>query len=477
MANAYLASHGIDLAAEMDKIQFEGVGTNPNGHEYRHSLTKRLSFNRPNSRSSRRRTLNGHPDASRLHISSTSHPHTGELTPIHLIRGARLPRRPLLWDINIAGGKIWEITPHDFNSTSQAHCPGVIEAAGRLVAPSLCHAHIHLDKCFLLQDPRFSDLQIVNGDFDEAMQLTSAAKARFSETDLLRRGRQLIEESIASGVTAMRAFVEVDGVVDFGCLDAGLKLKSEYAPRCDIQIVAFAQLPLFSGPDSGTKTRKLMAEAASRSGVDVLGSTPYVEADLVKQKMNVRWITSLALRTGKPLDLHLDYHLDASTQPLIWSVLDILQAFDWNARSLDSKTGKPRSIVLGHCTRLTLFNDGQWLNLKQAIGDLPVSFIGLPTSDLFMMRTEQGHRGSLHVPDLINKHGLDAAIAVNNVGNAFTPQGSCDPLSVASMAVGLYSAGTRGDAELLYVSPWFRSKVQPSSFFFEIHNPQKITKH
>jgi hypothetical protein len=41
-------------------------------------------------------------------------------------------------------------------------------------------------------------------------------------------------------------------------------------------------------------------------------------------------------------------------------------------------------------------------------------------------------------------------VSINNIGNAFTPQGSCDPLSIASLGVGVYQAGTKRDAEILY---------------------------
>jgi hypothetical protein len=67
------------------------------------------------------------------------------------------------------------------------------------------------------------------------------------------------------------------------------------------------------------------------------------------------------------------------------------------------------------------------------------------------MRTHDRYRGTLHIPEMIEEYGLQAAIAVNNVGNAFTPQGNCDPLSVASLGVGLYSRGTLSDMDLLFV--------------------------
>lgn len=362
------------------------------------------------------------------------------------IAGVRLPGQPpsALWDIAIQDGRVASVDAHE-DDPSDASPDGILDGANRLIAPSLCHAHIHLDKCFLLQDPKYSDLQIESGDFDEAMQMTGKAKARFEEHDLLRRGRQLIKESIEYGVTAMRAFVEVDDGVQMKCLSAGLQLKKEFKDRCDIQICAFAQLPLFSGQDGGATVRELMTAASSIPDVDALGSTPYVEQDETKSKENVQWVSALALDTGKYLDLHLDYFLEVQKQPLIWDVLRIIKEQGWV-----EKHGK--QITLGHCTRLTLFKEETWHHLGREIGNLPVSFVGLPTSDLFMMRTPENRRGTLPVVELISKYGLNAAIGINNVGNAFTPQGNCDPLSIAALGVGLYQAGTKKDTELLYVS-------------------------
>jgi hypothetical protein len=360
------------------------------------------------------------------------------------IAGVRIPHKSSSdqWDIIVKDGKISSVEPHD--NTLDASAADILDAKNRLIAPSLCHAHIHLDKCFLLQDPKYSDLQIESGDFKEAMEMTGEAKSRFDEDDLLRRGGRLIEESIGHGVTAMRAFVEVDGVAQLKCLQAGLKLKEEFKDKCDVQICAFAQLPLFSGTDDGAEVRKLMATAAAYEGVEVLGSTPYVEDDESKSKKNVRWITELALEHGKHLDLHLDYFLEEDKQPLVWEVLKMLKELNW------PNTGG-RQVTLGHCTRLTRFQKEDWLHLRQDIGDLPVSFVGLPTGDLFMMRTPEGLRGTLPITELIKEYGLNAAISINNVGNAFTPQGNCDPLSLAQLAVGIYQAGTKKDAELIYV--------------------------
>ena len=408
MAAEFLARHGIDLQHEMYKVQF---GDNPSGSK-------------------------------------------APISTISKFAGVRLPRRhpDTLWDVSIASGRVTSIDKHE-RSAITAH--DVLDARERFLAPSLCHPHIHLDKCFLLSDPKYADLEIIKGDFREAMELTNKAKARFEEEDLLKRGRWLIEESIAAGVTHMRAFVEVDKGVGFKCLDAGLKLKAEFSRECEIQICVFAQLPLFSGGDGGEEVRSLMQTALKREGVAVVGSTPYVEEDEEKMKRNVEWTIETALEMRLYLDFHLDYNLDADKEPLVWFVLKKLQEKDWLGRAEKEKT-----IVFGHCTRLTLFRKLEWTRLRDEIGDLPVHFVGLPTSDLFMMGRPAGDgvasgervRGTLQIPEMVQKYRLEGSIGVNNVGNAFTPQGSCDPMGIASLAVGIYQAGTKKDAELLFVS-------------------------
>ncbi|KAH6633098.1 cytosine deaminase protein-like protein [Boeremia exigua] len=379
--------------------------------------------------------------------------HKMQSKPLKKITRVRVPGKHFsdLWDITIKEGRISSVEAHD-QSASDLDQDGILDGSNRLIAPSLCHAHVHLDKCFLLQDPKYSDLQIETGDFKEAMEMTSTAKARFEEDDLMRRGAQLIEESIQHGVTAMRAFVEVDGVVQLKCLDVGLKLQEKYKEICDVQICAFAQLPLFSGEDGGAEVRKLMEVAATNEKVDVLGSTPYVEDDESKSKENATWISALALKSNKYLDLHLDYFLEEDKQPLVWEVLKIIKGQDWTQAG-----GK--QITLGHCTRLTRFQEDEWIRLKQEIGELSVSFVGLPTSDLFMMRTPQNVRGTLPIIELIKRYGLNAAIAINNIGNAFTPQGNCDPLNIAQLGVGLYQAPTKGDVQLLYEAVSSRAKA------------------
>jgi cytosine/adenosine deaminase-related metal-dependent hydrolase len=349
-------------------------------------------------------------------------------------------------DLTITSNKITSIKPH--SPSSQQENPNIHSPSAALLAPSLCHPHIHLDKPYLISHPRFRDTQTLkDGNFAEAMSLTSEAKQNFTYEDLLERGQRLLDESIEAGVTHIRAFVEIDAVVGTKCLEAGLQLKRTVENQCMVQICIFAQVPIFSDSEDeeeGNTVKNLLAQESGSHGVDVIGSTPYVEADRDRMEKNVEWMVGLAIGSHMHLDFHLDYNLDPNEEPLVWFVLKTLEEKRWNEKN----SGK--TIVLGHCTRLSLFSDQEWKKLAEEIGDLPVSFVGLPTSDLFMMRTPERTRGTLPIPSMIKDYGLNACIGVNNIGNAFTPQGSCDPLSLACSCIGVYSAGTKEDAEVLY---------------------------
>ncbi|KAF2227406.1 hypothetical protein BDZ85DRAFT_254261 [Elsinoe ampelina] len=368
-------------------------------------------------------------------------------------------------DIKFEAGCIADIALHS-TGTSQEHPTSqhaqtrYLDANNRLLAPSLCHPHVHLDKAFILGHPKYSHLRVKDGTFDEAMKQTSEAKKMFELEDLLTRGRRLMKESIRAGVSHMRAFVEVDEIVGLKCLEAGTTLKQEFADRCHVQLCAFAQLPLKPNDPAGDKIRQLMMQALlPEHHVDAIGSTPYVETDVNGQQANIEWLVDLAVKYDKHLDFHLDYSVDQGSPAMVHHLLQVLKDRDWTSKS-------NKCITLGHCTRLIFYSDKDIHQLRTEIGDLPVSFVGLPTSDLYMMKTDPSLRlhqselrTTLNVPKLIKDFGINAAIGINNIGNAFTPYGSCDPLFLASIATGIYQTGTEQDARLLYECVSSRAKA------------------
>ena len=195
----------------------------------------------------------------------------------------------------------------------------------------------------------------------------------------------------------------------------------------------------------------------------MLGATPYVEDGEERTKRCVEWAVRTAVERRLHLDFHLDYHLEGGKEAVVWNVLEVLRREEWGKR-MEGKT-----VCLGHCSRLTLFRGEEWERLRKEVKGLPVYFVGLPTSDLFMMgRPGKGEgegeeardnrpRGTMQVLDMIGM-GLKCALGINNVGNAFTPWGNTDPLSVACLGVGFYQAGTAKQARTLYGCVSWRAK-------------------
>lgn len=80
--------------------------------------------------------------------------------------------------------------------------------------------------------------RINDRNFTEALEVTASAKASFATDtkDLYERGKKLIAESVAAGVTSMRAHVEIDTTVKLECLNIGRSLKSDMEYMCDIML-------------------------------------------------------------------------------------------------------------------------------------------------------------------------------------------------------------------------------------------------
>lgn len=226
------------------------------------------------------------------------------------------------------------------------------------------------------------------GNFKEALANTSSAKERYTEEDLYLRGSQLLADSYRHGVTSMRAFVEVDAVTRFKTVEAAVRLKRDFAHLIRVQICVFAQDPIFSG-DNGRLNRELLIEALDKYAADVeaLGTTPYVEADQHAAVNNVDFAIRTAMERRLFLDFHLDYHLETPPDPapstLLETLLNHLIDHKWTEKAEKDR----QAIAIGHCTRLTTMEFSVARTLATLIKDnkLPVHFVGLPTSDLYMM--------------------------------------------------------------------------------------------
>lgn len=205
----------------------------------------------------------------------------------------------------------------------------------------------------------------------------------------------------------MRAFVEVDPTVGLKCLKAGLELQRRYTNHCTIQLVIFAQDALFYSQDAPKQAQmaQLLKQACEMThGDTVLGSTPYVDGSHEDQHRNIDHIFALAEKYNRNVDFHLDYNLDENTESLVWYVLEQAHHRRWK-----------RGITIGHCTRMSLFDESEWDRVAALCRGLKVAFVALPHSDLYMQGRSVPYkvRSRATLPLLkLRSRGVSCALAV-----------------------------------------------------------------
>lgn len=79
---------------------------------------------------------------------------------------------------------------------------------------------------------------------------------------------------------------------------------------------------------------------------------------------------------------------------------------------------------------------------------------------------------------MIEKHDLNGAISINNVGNAFTPYSSCDPLQLASLGMLAYQAATVQHCQMLYETVSSRANaaigLESSTLDLQVGDPANV---
>ncbi|RYP04055.1 hypothetical protein DL765_010319 [Monosporascus sp. GIB2] len=283
-------------------------------------------------------------------------------------------RSTVAWDITVEDGLV---------RTIQASQPAADHIksnnAPSLLLPALCHPHVHLDKPYILTgnhapcspvQPRYSDLAPRTGSFGGGIGQYLQGQRALHRKNLYLRGSQLLATSYGQGVSSLRAFVELGHVTGNLLLVMAMRLEKDFSHLMHVQD--------FSSEDYA-------------HSVDVLGTTPYVEQSTEASQQNIEWAATTAL------------------EPLAYSVLELLQKC-----KLTDVANKSKTIVLGHRTQLSVLSDSDFKRLAESIksSKLPIHFVGLPTSDLFMMGRPNG--------------------------------------DLASWAVGIYQAGIVDDAHILY---------------------------
>ena len=318
--------------------------------------------------------------------------------PDYTIDAVTLPGREGLFTLTLHDGLIAAIAPSKRSD------------ADWLALPGLVNLHAHADRSYTAGAFRPRS-------FADALAATNEARTQFNVDDIRRRARLLFEQSIQHGVTRIRTHTDVDPVVEFKSMEGVLAAKRDVAGRLDVDIIAF----------STSRNDPIEPSALARLGgaielkPDLLGVSLNSSSD---PKRALGAMLDLVERSGLPLDIHLDEHLEPQR------MLSRMVADAVIARGLQGR------VTLSHLCVLSALEPKAAHGLIERIVRAEITVIALPETNLFLQDRGEApplRRGITLVRELIAA-GVKVRFGTDNVRDFFYPFGDGDMLNTALFA-------------------------------------------
>jgi cytosine/creatinine deaminase len=275
--------------------------------------------------------------------------------------------------------------------------------------PGLVDAHQHLDKTRTLRmvpNPK--------GTLYGAIDAFGVYAAGMTQADVVARAERTLAACLARGTVAIRSHANVDPGARTRGVEALVDVRERWRDRVRLQVVAF----ITSGATKrGAPSRAWLEEALSL-GADVVGGTPiYADEPMAFLDM----LFDVAERHGKPIDLHLDEHLDA-TYTQFNAVIERTRAHGMAGR-----------VVASHCSALSALDPDDAKRVIDGFASAGIGVITLPAANLFLQGRDTDRltpRGLTRVTAL-QAAGVPVACASDNIQDPFVPSGSGDLLEIA----------------------------------------------
>jgi cytosine/creatinine deaminase len=282
--------------------------------------------------------------------------------------------------------------------------------ATRLALPGLVNLHAHADRAFTVRSFRPRSLA-------DAVAAAAQGRAAFTAADVAARATRLFERSVSHGVTRIRTHTDVDPIVELRSMEGVLAAKQAMAGKIDVEIIAFAtSMNDPAEPDTVARLKDAVAMGANLIGASLNASA--------NPPLALEALLDLAEQTGRPLDLHLDEHLEPH-QMLAGLVADAIIARDLQGR-----------VTLSHLCVLEALNEKIAGELIKKLKRAEVTVVVLPETNLFLQDRGEGtpiRRGITLVRELIAA-GVNVRLGTDNVRDWFFPFGDGDMLDTARTA-------------------------------------------
>jgi cytosine deaminase len=314
--------------------------------------------------------------------------------------------RPEWLDVGIGrGGRIAALAP----SLDRAPDTEVIDLGGKLVVPGLVDAHQHLDK---------SRTRGVVVNPSATLEGASASYRDFAATvtaaDIMARAERTVDICLAHGTVAIRSHTNIESQTELRGVEAMVQLREKCRERITLQVVAH----LTSDAPRMLDASRRWLDGAIAAGADAIGGVPqYSDEPLAFLDL----LFEFAERSGLPLDMHIDEHLDPSCQ-LFDAVIERTRAHGMQGR-----------VTAGHCCALSAVAPNESARIIEGLAGAGIAVITLPAANLFLQGREAPSlppRGLTRVRQLVAA-GVPVAAASDNIQDPFIPTGSGDLLEVA----------------------------------------------
>lgn len=342
-----------------------------------------------------------------------------------LLHGGRIARGasdPVAADILISqDGRIVRIADRIETDPETFH----VDISGALVSPGFVDMHQHLDKTGVLK---------FTSNPSGTLQGARDAFAKYARTappeDVSRRASRTMARCLARGTSAIRSHVNVDKDAGFKGIEALAELRSQWADRMTLQLVAF----MTPHPNQDLAWLAENIDAAV-SQADAVGGTPAVAEDPMRY---LDIIFEAAVRHGRQVDLHLDEHLNPE-RPLFDAVFDRVRKYGMQGRT-----------IVGHASVLSALPRGESERIRDRMLELDIGVVTLPAANLYLQGRNHDMlppRGLTRVAELLHA-GVRIATASDNISDPFIPTGSGDMLEMArwTLLAGHLRSGDLGTA-------------------------------
>lgn len=288
-----------------------------------------------------------------------------------------------------------------------------IDLAGRLVVPGLVDAHQHLDKSRtrrLVANPT-ATLQGASAGYREFA-------SRATRDEIMARARGTLDICLANGTIAIRSHTNIESDTGLRGVEALIELRDLYRGRATLQVVAHLTT---DAPRRLDAAREWLQQSIA-AGVDVIGGVPqYADEPLAFLDL----LFDFAERSGLPLDMHIDEHLNDS-QLLFDAVIERTRAHGMQGR-----------VTAGHCCALSAVASAEAKRIIAELAEVGIGVITLPAANLFLQGRDAERlspRGLTRLPELLAA-GVRVAAASDNIQDPFIPIGSGDLLEIARWTI------------------------------------------